>query len=148
MIRATLLSAALLMVALPAAAQSTFDRFETVVVTMNGMMFQGMINETPALEGNMPATEWSDDLRTAYTCMYDGFVDAVGAPAVVEMVDTMEATLASATPEDILGGGGAVENPIGLTDEQALEIVGGCNLMDAFMEHLSSSGALQILMEQ
>lgn len=147
MIRCTALAAALAIAALPASAQSTFERLEAVAVAMNTMMFDQMVAQTPALEGNMPSAAWSDDLRTAYACMYDGFVDRAGEDAVADMVTEMEAQLATISPEEVMTGGGDVENPEGLSDEQAAEIVASCNMMEAFMAHMSSSGALQILMQ-
>lgn len=147
MIRATAFATALTLFALPASAQSTFERLEALTVTMNGMMFDAMIAQTPALEGNMPSVEWSDDLRAAYVCMYDGFEAQVGAPAMAAMVTEMEQQLETLTPEQVLNGGADVENPAGLSDAQAAEIVADCGMMDAFMTHMSSSGALQILMQ-
>lgn len=147
MIRALTLTATLCTFALPATAQSTFERLEAAAVAMNALMFEGMVAGTPALEGNMPTAEWSDGLRAAYSCMYDGFVEAAGEPAIAEMVTAMEVQLETATPDDILAGGGAVENPEGITDEQAAEIVGGCGMMEAFMAHMSDSGALEIMMQ-
>lgn len=147
MMRATALAVVLAAIAAPAVAQSTFDRLEAVAVTMNGMMFDAMVAQTPALEGNMPTAEWSDDLRTAYQCMYDGFVDVTGEPAIAEMVSAMEDQLATLTPEEVLNGGTDITNPEGLSDDQAAEIVAECNMMEAFMTHMSASGALQILMQ-
>lgn len=148
MIRATALSATLVLAALPVAAQSTFERLEAVAVTMNEMMFEAMVEGTPALDGNMPSPEWSDDLRIAYTCMFDGYVAEVGEPVVADMVTAMEATLVTNTPQQLLEGGGGVENPEGITDERAIEIVGGCGMMEAFMDHMTASGAMQIMMDQ
>lgn len=147
MMRSTVLAAILVIAAVPANAQSSFERLEAVAVAMNTMMFDQMVEQTPALEGNMPSPEWSDDLRTAYSCMYDGFVDRTGEPAVAEMVTQMEAQLATITPEEVMTGGGDIENPEGLSDDQAAEIVASCGMMEAFMTHMSSSGALQILMQ-
>lgn len=147
MIRPVLIAAALTTLALPATAQSTLERLETVAVAMNQMMFDGMVAGTPALEGNMPSPEWSDDLRTAYTCMYDGYVAQVGEDAVANMVSAMEVQLETASPEELAQGGGGVANPEGLTDDQGREIVMGCGMMEAFMDHMSSSGALEILMQ-
>ena len=66
MIRTAGLSAAVVMaLVLPASAQSTFERMETAVVAMNGMMFDELVVQTPALDGHMPTPEWSDALRTA-----------------------------------------------------------------------------------
>ncbi|OAN84988.1 hypothetical protein A8B78_05650 [Jannaschia sp. EhC01] len=147
MIRSTLLATAFVSVALPAAAQSTFERLEAVAVTINGMMFDTMVAQTPALEGNMPSAEWSDGLRAAYTCMYDGFVAEVGEPAMEAMVASMEAQLDTITPEEVMNGGADIDNPEGLSDAQAAEIVADCGMMEAFMTHMSSTGALQILMQ-
>ena len=148
MIRTAALALALTAIAAPATAQSTFERLEAVAVTMNGMMFDAMVAQTPALEGNMPTAEWSDGLRTAYQCMYDGFVDRVGEPAIADMVTQMEAQLETITPEEVLMGGGDIENPEGLSDAQAAEIVTNCGMMEAFMSHMSASGAMQILMQE
>lgn len=147
MMRTAALALVLSATAQLATAQSSFERLEAVAVAMNTMMFDQMVEQTPALEGNMPSAEWSDDLRTAYACMYDGFVDHAGEPAVEDMVAQMEAQLATITPEEVMTGGSDVENPEGLSDDQAAEIVAACGMMDAFMTHLSSSGALQILMQ-
>lgn len=149
MIRAGLLSAAIIAAtALPSTAQSTFERLEAVAVAMNEVMFAEMVAGTPALDGNMPTAEWSDDLRTAYTCMYDGYVAEAGEDAIADMVTAMEVTLETSTAAELMEGGASVENPEGITDERALEIVGGCGMMEAFMDHMTSSGAMQILMEQ
>lgn len=147
MIRTALLATTLAALGLPATAQSTFERLEAVAVTMNAMMFDSMVAQTPALEGNMPTAEWSDGLRAAYTCMYDGFVAEVGEPAMEGMVASMEAQLDTITPEEVMNGSAEIENPDGLSDAQAAEIVAGCGMMEAFMTHMSSSGALQILMQ-
>ncbi len=148
MIRACIVAVTLAASTLPASAQSTLERLEAVAVSMNSMIFEAMVNQTPALEGNMPSPEWSEDLRIAYTCMHDAYVAAVGEDAVADMVTAMEETLATTTPAELLDGGGGVENPAGLTDEQAIEIVGDCGMMEAFMAHMTNSGAMQILMEQ
>jgi hypothetical protein len=148
MIRAACLGAALVAATtLPSVAQSTFERLEAVAVAMNEMMFDAMVEETPALEGNMPTAAWSDDLRTAYTCMYDGYVAEAGEEAIAVMVTSMEETLATATAAELLAGDASAENPEGISDERALEIVGGCGMMEAFMDHMTASGAMQILMD-
>lgn len=133
---------------LTASAQSTFDRFETVAVAMNALMNEALIAEIPALEGNLPDPEWDDSMRTAYTCMYNGYVARVGEAPVAEMVTGMEDMLASLSPVEMLQGGGAVENPDGISDADALEIVGGCNLMDVFEARMTESGAMEIMMQQ
>jgi hypothetical protein len=87
-------------------------------------------------------------MRIAYTCMYDGYVTRVGEAPVAEMVTAMEDMLASISPMEMLQGGGAVENPEGISDAEALEIVGGCNLMDVFTARMTESGAMEIMMQQ
>ena len=147
MTRTILLAITLITLGLPASAQSMFERMEAATVAMNTMMFDAMVAQTPALEGHMPSAEWSDGLRAAYTCMFDGFEAEVGAAAMEPMVADFEAQLETITPEEILAGGADIANPEGLTDARADQIVAGCGMMEAFMTHLSSTGALQILMQ-
>jgi hypothetical protein len=134
--------------ALPAAAQSTLERLEAVSVEMNAMMNAAMIAEVPALDGNMPDPAWDEPLRQAYTCMHDAYVAEVGDAPVAVMVSQMEAQLETLTAEDLLTGAVAVENPEGISDDQALEIVSGCGLMEVFMARLADSGAIGIMMQQ
>lgn len=149
MMRSLLVGAtALVVLALPATAQSAFERLEALAVTMNQMMFDEMIAQTPALAGNMPSAEWSDALRAAYECMYAGFAAETSEPAMDAMVSEMEERLSTLTPAEVLAGGADVTNPEGLSDERAAEIVAECGMIDAFMAHIASSGALQILMEE
>jgi hypothetical protein len=148
MIRALALGVGLACLPLALSAQSTFERFEAVAVAMNALMNEALIAEIPALDGNLPAPEWDDPMRIAYTCMYDGYVTRVGEAPVAEMVTAMEDMLASISPMEMLQGGGAVENPEGISDAEALEIVGGCNLMDVFTARMTESGAMEIMMQQ
>ncbi|MBF9043330.1 hypothetical protein HKCCE4037_08330 [Rhodobacterales bacterium HKCCE4037] len=148
MIRALAIGTALALLPLAASAQSTFERFEAVAVAMNGMMNEAFIAEIPALEGNLPDPEWDEPMREAYTCMYDGYVERVGEEPVAEMVTQMEVMLETMDPAELLDGGAAVENPDGISDEEALEIVEGCNLMAVFMARMAESGAMQIMMQQ
>ncbi|QXT39373.1 hypothetical protein [Gymnodinialimonas ceratoperidinii] len=148
MLRATALALPLSALALlPAHAQSSFERLEAVATTINGMMFDAMVEQTPALEGNMPSAEWSEGLRAAYTCMYDGFVAQAGEPAVSEMVTEMENRLETLTTEEVMNGDVEVGNPGDMTDDEVGAIVAECGMMDAFMAHLAQSGALQIMMQ-
>jgi len=133
---------------LPALAQSSLERLETVSVAMNGMLNEALVAEIPALAGNMPTPEWDDNLRAAYTCMYDGYVERVGEAPVAEMITAMEASLDTLTADELLQGGATVDNPDGISDEQALEIVTGCGLMEAFMTRMAESGAMGIMMQQ
>ena len=148
MIRAFAIGAALALLPMTVSAQSTLDRLEAVAVTMNGMMNEAMIADIPALEGHLPDPEWDEPMRTAYTCMHDAYVERVGEAPVAEMVSSMEEMLETIEPAELLQGGGAVENPEGISDEEALEIVDGCNLMSVFMQRMAASGAMEILMQQ
>lgn len=148
MIRAATLTAALVLFTLPATAQSAMERLEAVSVTMNGLMNDAFEAEIPALAGNMPDPAWDDTLRAAYTCMYDGYVDRAGEAAVSDMIGEMEASLETLTADQLLQGGVAVQNPEGITDEEALQIVGDCGLMEAFMTRMANSGAMGIMMQQ
>lgn len=150
-IKAGVAAALLPLCALPSAAQTSaqtpFERLETAVVSMTALMFEGMVARTPALAGNLPSPEWSNDLRRAYTCLYEGYVAQVGTPAVTDLVARMEEIAATATPNDILAGGGAMPPPNGLSDVQAAEIVNACGVAEAYIAHISSTGALDLLLD-
>ncbi|MEJ6392515.1 hypothetical protein V8J82_04555 [Gymnodinialimonas sp. 2305UL16-5] len=140
--------AAGLLVAAPLHAQSDFERFEVVTEAMNALMNQAFIQVAPDLEGRMPAPEWDEPLRAAYRCMYDGFVDEVGEAPVGDMITAMENSLPDLTPQDMLGGENPVDNPEGLSDERALEIVSDCQVMEVFEQRMVESGAMEILTQQ
>lgn len=142
------LTAALVLAALPATAQSTLDRLETVSVAMNGMMNEAFVAQIPSLEGNMPDPAWDAPMRTAYTCMHDAYVDRAGEAAVSDMIGQMEASLDTLTAEQLLQGDISVDNPAGITDAEAQRIVTECGLMDVFMARMASSGAMEIMMQQ
>lgn len=148
MIRRLALTATLMATALPAAAQSTFERFEVVTVAMNALSNTALVMEIPALEGRMPAPEWDDGLRVAYTCMYDAYITQAGAPAVDAMVATMESRMETMTAADILENGATAASPEGMSDNDALNIVAECEVVDAFMARLDASGAMEILMQE
>lgn len=148
MIRVLPLGAALALLPIGAQAQSTFERLETVSVAINGLMNEALVAEIPALEGNLPDPAWDEPMRAAYSCMYDGYVERVGEAPVADMVTEMEEMLDTISPMDLLEGGGAVEEPEGISDAEALEIVEGCNLMEVFMDRMASSGAMEIMMQQ
>ncbi|MEX3016555.1 hypothetical protein [Gymnodinialimonas hymeniacidonis] len=148
MIRAIAIGAAIALLPLAASAQSTFERFENVAESMNAMMNDAFVAEIPALEGNLPDPEWDEPMRTAYTCMYDGYVERVGEEPVADMVTDMEEMLETIDPAVLIEGGAAVENPEGISDDEALQIVTECGLMDVFMARMAESGAMQILMQQ
>jgi len=148
MIRKLALTVALSTLALPAAAQSTFERFEAAAVSMNRVTNDALLAEIPSLEGNLPAPEWDDGLRAAYTCMYDGYVADVGEDAMLAMVAAMEDALETVTGDQALQGGFASPNPDGLSDERAVEIVRQCRVVEAFTDRMVASGAMEIMTQE
>jgi len=148
MIRKLALTVALSTLALPAAAQSTFERFEAAAVSMNRMTNDALLAEIPSLEGNLPAPEWDDGLRAAYTCMYDSYVADVGEDAMLAMVIAMESAVETVTNDQVLQGGFAGETPEGLGEERAVEIVRQCRVVEAFTDRMVASGATNILTQE
>ncbi len=148
MIRPLAIGAALALLPLTASAQSTFDRFQAVAEAMNAMMNDAFVAEIPALEGNLPDPEWDEPMLAAYSCMYDGYVGRVGEEPVADMVTEMEEMLETIDPVVLIEGGAAVENPAGISDDEALQIVTDCGLMEVYMARMAESGAMQILMQQ
>jgi len=139
---------ALVALSLPAAAQSTFERMETVSEAMGALMNEAFVAQIPALEGNMPDPEWDEPMRDAYRCVYDRYVEAAGEDAVAEMVTQMEEMVETIDPVSLIEGTAPLEQPEGITDENGIAIVTECGIMEIFMARMAESGAMGILMQQ
>ena len=148
--RALTLAAALGLIALPAMAQSQLDRMQVVSEQANALMNEAMIAEIPALEGNMPDPAWDEPMRTAYSCILDGYVAASSEGAVDDMLTRMEGLMETATVETILNGGMAEDAmlPEGVDETQAQAILGSCGLMELMMARMAESGAMTVMMQQ
>jgi hypothetical protein len=142
--------AAALVAPLPALAQSQLDRMEVLSEQANALMNEALVAQIPALEGNMPDPAWDDRVRSAYSCMLDGYVDAVGEDGVDDMLDQMEVAMADATPETLMSGemASGVSQPAGMSDEQAQALMTGCGVMEVMMARMAESGAMGIMMQQ
>lgn len=145
--RLALVAPALIALAAPVAAQSTFERMETVSEALGVLMNDAFVAQIPALEGAMPDPEWDDAMRDVYRCVYDGYIDAAGEEAVEAMVTEMEEMVETVDPITLIEGTAPIDQPEGITDEQGIEIVSGCGLMEVFMARMAESGALGILMQ-
>lgn len=148
--RTLTLAAALCLTALPAAAQSQLDRMQAVSERANTLMNEAMIIEIPALAGNMPDPAWDDPMRTAYSCILDGYTAASSTGAVDDMLDAMEALFENATAQMILNGEMAEDAmlPAGVDAAQAQTILAGCGLMELMMTRMAESGAMGVMMQQ
>lgn len=146
---ATALAAALI-APLSAAAQSQLDRMEVLSVQANALMNEALVLQVPALEGNLPAPEWDDRTRTAYSCMLDGYVEAVGEDGVDDMLDQMEVALDGATAEGLMNGelGQGLDTPEGMSEAQAQALVASCGVMEVMMARMAESGAVGVMMQQ
>ena len=60
----------------------------------------------------------------------------------------MEVSLETLSPIEVLEGGGAPDNPEGVTDEMAQQIVADCGMIEVFMSRMADSGAMEVLMQQ
>jgi hypothetical protein len=146
---ATALATALI-VPLPALAQSQLDRMQVLSEQANALMNEALIAQIPALDGNLPAPEWDDRTRTAYACMMDGYVDAVGSDAVDQMLDQMEAALDGATTESLMSGEmeQGIDMPEGMTEAQTQALLASCGVMEVMMARMAESGAMTVMMQQ
>lgn len=127
---------------------STFERFEATTVAMTERLYAALVAQIPALEGNLPAADWDAPMREAYTCMYDAYVAEAGEDAVGGMVAEFEALRGTITDAELLDGRATVQNPDGMSDERALEIVTDCRVMVVFIQRMAESGAAEIMMQR
>ena len=147
---APLALAAVLLAPLPALAQSQLDRMEAVSEQANALLNEALVAQYPALEGNLPAPEWDDEVRAAYACVLDGFVAASGEAGVDVMLAQAEAAMAGATAETLMSGAmdGAVQPPPGMSEAEAQALMGSCGVVEIMMARMAESGAMTIMMQQ
>lgn len=141
--------AAALAVFLPsvALAQSALDRMESMSEAMTEMTYEALIDQIPALRGNLPSADWDDAMREAGSCILDGVEDEVGRAGVNEMLDNMETAMASATPSSLMEGDFRPALPDGLTDQQLQQINNECGMAEIMMMRMAESGAMAIMMQ-
>lgn len=147
----TLLALATALIApLPVAAQTQIERMEVISERANTLMNEAMVVEIPALEGNLPAPEWDEQMRETYVCILDGYNAASSAGAVDGMLDRMEAIMETATVETILNGELPEDAmlPDGIDEASSRAVLTGCGLMELMMARMSESGAMTIMMQQ
>lgn len=139
-----------LCVPLPAMAQSQLERMEGLSVQATTLMNEALVMQIPALEGNLPAPEWDERTRTAYACMLDGYIEAVGEDGVDAMLGQMEETLDGATAEELMNGEMAqgIDTPEGMTEEQTQALVSDCGVIEVMMARMAESGAMTVMMQQ
>ncbi|GAA5064737.1 hypothetical protein N0B44_05615 [Roseibacterium beibuensis] len=145
--RLILASAVALALPMAASAQSALERMEAMSETMTEMTYTALVAEIPALQGNLPTAEWDDEMRAAGECILDGVEDEVGEDGVNEMLDNMEAAMASATPEGLMQGTFQPALPDGITDQQMQAISNECGMVEIMMMRMAESGAMSIMME-
>ncbi len=139
-----------LSLAAPAQAQSQLERFEELSEQAAGLMNEGLIAQVPALEGNLPSPEWDDELRTAFSCVLDGYRDASSNAEIDVMLEEMEEILGTVTAEELMAGDSFAHTglPGDMTEEQGFELMQSCGVMAIYMARMSESGAMAIMMEQ
>lgn len=148
--RTAAIFAAAMLAPLPALAQSQLDRMEVLSEQANALMNEALVMQIPALEGNLPAPEWDERTRTAYACMLDGYVAAVGEEGVDGMLAQMEAALEGATAEQLMNGAldQGIDMPDGMTEAQTQALLGSCGVMEVMMARMAESGAMSVMMQQ
>jgi hypothetical protein len=148
--RTAALLAAAMLVPLPALAQSQLDRMEVLSERANALMNEALVMQIPALEGNLPDPEWDERTRTAYACMLDGYVAAVGEDGVDGMLAQMEAALEGATAQQLMNGelDQGIDMPDGMTEAQTQALLGSCGVMEVMMARMAESGAMSVMMQQ
>lgn len=141
------LAVATVMMPFAAAAETQIERMERISVAMNELTYAGLIQQMPALEGNMPPADWDDGMRAAYVCLLDEIEDEIGSDGVDELLDNMEEAMVGVTASQVLNGEFQPDVPEGLTDAQMQEFTGSCGVVEALMMRMAASGAMAIMME-
>lgn len=145
--RLILATAITLALPIAASAQSALERMEAMSETMTEMTYTALVDEIPALDGNLPSAEWDDAMRDAGACVLDGVEEEVGEDGVAEMLDNMETAMATVTPEGLMQGTFQPALPDGITDQQMQTISNECGMVELMMMRMAESGAMAIMME-
>ena len=153
-----IISTAIFLLPAAAFAETQLERFEALSDQMNTVMIEMFSNEIEQaggdasalreLDGMMPP--WTDEIRTAASCILDDYVAETSAGAVDEMLSEMEEilpTLATMTMTEATDSG-ALEGltPQGISDERMMEINSGCGMMDLQIKASQESGFMEAMM--
>jgi hypothetical protein len=146
-IAATCLAAGIALGAGPAAAQSPLDRLEALDERMNGVVFEALESQIPALSGYMPSLEWDAAMRANGACLLEAVEARSGTAGVAELLENYEETVESAAagPSDL--GGIRLDPPEGMTPTEFQAAYSDCGMVDWLSNRLAESGALAIIME-
>lgn len=142
------LAVALMTVPLAASAQSQLERFEALSEQMTTLTYQGLAQQYPVLNGLLPIADWGRPERRAGRCALRRYDRAVGDDGVEAMLSELEASIASASPSDLLDGTFEAGVPEGLTAAEVQQINTDCGLLELQMQRLAESGAMQALQNQ
>jgi hypothetical protein len=142
------LAAALVALPLAASAQSQLDRFEALSEQMTALTYEGIAEQVPALQGQLPSAEWDRPMRRAGRCALRAYEETVGEAGIDAMLDELEAAIGAAQPADILNGTFSAGVPEGLTNQDVQRINNDCGMVELQMQRLAESGAMQALQSQ
>ncbi|MEJ6392514.1 hypothetical protein V8J82_04550 [Gymnodinialimonas sp. 2305UL16-5] len=142
------LAALAICVPMAAVAQSNLDRFEALSEQMTALTYQGLVEQVPALEGQLPSVEWDRPMRRAGRCALRAYERSVGEDGVTAMLNELERAIATASPSDILTGSFEAGVPAGLTANEVQTINNDCGMVELQMQRLAESGAMQALQGQ
>lgn len=130
-----------------ATAETQLERMERISSAMTDLTFQGMIEQMPALEGNLPSVDWDDAMRAASECVLDEIRDLVGDDGIDEMLENMESDMADATPAGMIAGEYQPAPPAGITNAQIQTVSTDCGVVEAMVNRMAASGAMSIMMD-
>jgi len=140
--------AALLMLPFAASAQSQLERFEALSERLTDLTYQGLAEQVPALQGQLPSAEWDRPMRRAGRCAIRAYERAVGDDGVEAMLVELEGAIESALPADLLDGTFSAGVPEGLSNQDVQRINNDCGMVELQMQRLAESGAMQALQSQ
>lgn len=142
------LVAALITMPVAASAQSQLERFEALSERMTELTYQGLAEQVPALNGQLPSADWDRPMRRAGRCAIRAYERAVGEDGVEAMLVELEGAIGSARPADLLNGTFEAGVPAGLSNQDVQRINNDCGMVELQMQRLAESGAMQALQNQ
>lgn len=139
-----------------ALAQSQLERMEAASEVMGEAGIRMMIDEMVAngaerapLEAAMPDMSWDDEMRAAGGCLLERYNELSDRESVDQMLTRIEAladTIDEAGFADLVEMDEMGSLPDGISDDQAVEIMQTCGMMELQLRRMAESGFSDAMM--
>lgn len=137
------LTAALMLLAAPAFAQSELDRLEVASVAAGENMEAFLISAAPTLATAMPDWTWDAEMRDAGSCTLDAIREAGGDAAVTDYLTSLEAfsTMPITSMQQM-----ATDTPVPIDAIFAQNTGITCGSSEIAMRRMQESGFMEAMM--